>query len=248
MTTVFSRSSFKKLAALPLFLFSIHASSANGIAPEELNFRAQLGLEGYQTVEYKDTKGGLLDFAQFQSMLGDYDFNMKKRKNGDQGFAVVQLKAKEAKPVAPVYKVAPGSAFPSFALHSTDGAVVNNAALSGRYTVISFYFSECAPCVKEVPMLNAFAEKHRDFFTLAVTFDSADEVKQFARRTRFGWRTVASGRDLIEKLGVDAYPTFALLDPHGVLVAMGNQLEVGAKDGGLDKWVHQAINRGKPGI
>ncbi|MHA4871058.1 TlpA family protein disulfide reductase [Duganella sp. PWIR1] len=175
-------------------------------------------------------------------MLSNYDFSMEKRKTGDQGFAVVRLKAKQT-PVAPIYKVKFGSAFPKFKLHSVDGTLVTNDTLLGRYTLISFYFAECSPCIKEVPMLNAFAKKHKDVTTLAVTFDSMDEAKGFAKRMNFNWRTVVKGNNLIEKVGVRGYPTFALIDPKGNVVTIGDQLEIGAKNGALEKWVEQAINR-----
>jgi protein-disulfide isomerase-like protein with CxxC motif len=90
-------------------------------------------------------------------------------------------------------------------------------------------------------MLNAFAKKHQDVTTLAVTYDSPAEAKKFAKRTKFSWRTVAGGKDLIEKVGIRAYPTFALLDPRGTLVAVGTQLEMDS----LDKWVQQSIDRSK---
>jgi thiol-disulfide isomerase/thioredoxin len=249
MTSFSVSFSYKKLAALALFLSLIHANSGLAaelnrleITPEERNFKTQMGLDDYESVEYRDTKGNPMDFVQFQSMLPHYYFSMEKRKTGGKGSAIVQLTEKGEKAAAPKYKLQPGSAFPSFSLQSSSGTMVNNKSLLGRFTLISFYFAECAPCVKEVPMLNSFADRHPDVATLAVTFDAADDAKRFASRTKFRWRTVVNGTDLIDKVGIQIYPTFALLDPKGAIIAIGNQSEVAANGDALEQWVGRAMH------
>jgi cytochrome oxidase Cu insertion factor (SCO1/SenC/PrrC family) len=249
MTSFSFSCTYKKLTALVIFLSLLHTNSSYAavldspeITPEELNFKTQVGLEDYENVEYRDTQGNRVNFVQFQSMLAQYNFSMEKRKSGGKGSAILQLTAKDAKPPAPKYKLQPGSAFPGFSLQSSNGTMVNNKSLLGRFTLVSFYFAECAPCVKEVPLLNSFAERHPDVATLAVTFDAAEEAKRFASRTKFSWRTVVNGKELIDKVGIQIYPAFLLLDTKGTVVAIGNQTEVGANDDALEQWVGRAMH------
>lgn len=200
-----------------------------------------MALTNYQNIEYQDENGASITFVQFQKKLSESGFSMEKKKVGEQATAIVKLQAAKLKAPKAKYKLAAGSPFPAFKLQATDGNVVDNEALRGKYTVVSFYFSDCAPCIKEVPMLNEFAERNKEFATLAVTFDSPDEAKKFAQRTRFSWRTVAGAEELLGQIGVKSYPTFALLDPQGVLVTIENGFDAAGKGTTLDKWVQSAI-------
>ena len=217
----------------------IHAGEAKTAAPitaEERDFLGQMGLEKMHRVDYKDAKGTPITFAQFQALQPTFpSFNMTKTK-GDLATAVISRQAADTKSAAPQYKLKPGSAFPAFKLPATDDTVVDSTSLRGKYTLINFYFADCAPCIKEVPMLNAFATKHKDMTVLAITFDTVKETKAFAKQTQFGWRTIANASKLIKKVGVNGFPTFALLDPKGVLIAFGDQGDVGGENG-LEKWV-----------
>lgn len=216
-------------------------SKPKPVSSAELEFRDQMALTDYKNIEYRDAKGSSITFAQFQEKLSDAGFSMEKNKVGEQATAIVKLQSE--KPTAPKvkYKLAAGSPFPVFKLNATDGRVIDNEALRGKYTVVSFYFAECAPCIKEVPMLNEFAEQNKEFSTLAVTFDSPDEAKKFAQRTRLSWRTIAGAEELIGQIGVKNYPTFALLDPKGVLVAIESGFGVASQGATLVKWVKSAI-------
>lgn len=215
-------------------------ASASPISSAEIKFREQMALADYQSVEYRDEKGAPLTFEQFQELLPNFGFRMEKKKNGESASAVVKLQSRQAKMVMPKFKLAPGAEFPQFKLNASDGSLVDNAALQGRYTVVNFYFAECAPCIKEVPMLNEFAARNKEYGTLAVTFDTPGETKRFAQRTSFNWRTVSGASELLDQVGVKAYPSFALLDPKGMVVAIAT-FNVDSQGGGLDKWVAQAI-------
>ncbi|MQA19388.1 redoxin family protein [Rugamonas sp. FT103W] len=239
--------SFAAVGLLISFACTPQFANANSVKPTkavssaELEFRDQMALTDYQKIEYQDTNGSSITFVQFQKKLSESGFSMEKSKVGEQATAIVKLQSGKTKAPKVKYKLAAGSPFPAFKLHATDGNVVDNEALRGKYTVVSFYFSECAPCIKEVPMLNAFAERNKEFSTLAVTFDSPDEAKKFAQRTRLSWRTVAGAEELIGQIGVKSYPTFALLDPNGVLVTIENGFDAAGKGTTLDKWVKSAI-------
>ncbi len=232
-----------KLAAAIISVCSAYAVAgpAEPVSSAELKFRDQMGLGNYQSVEYRDLGGAQIDFEQFQKLRPGQAFTLEKKREGDRASAVVKLIGASVNSPALKSRLVPGKDFPAFKLRATDGSVVDNASLRGRYTVLNFYFSECAPCIKEVPMLNDFVERNKEYGALAVTFDSPDEAKQFAQRTRFNWRTLANAKELIDQVGVKAFPSFALLDPSGVVVATGNSMDIGMQGATLDKWVSKAI-------
>src|SRR5205085_8277938 len=119
----------------------------------------------------------------------------------------------------PATKLKVGDTFPEFHLTRLDGAPVESKALLGRYTLVSFYFARCAPCVKEVPMLNALAERRKDINVLALTYDSAEESKRFVEEHHLNWVIVPDAKKLLmETIGLRGFPSLALLDPQGKVV------------------------------
>lgn len=137
------------------------------------------------------------------------------------------------------FKLKPGAKFPSFKLTTTDGRTVDNSVLLGHSTLINFFFGECGPCIKEVPALNTFARKHPDIKVMAITFDELGDAKSFSSKTNFHWQIAVDAKKLLDTVGVVAYPSFALIDAKGVLVAIGIQSDIFAQSGGLDDWVRQ---------
>jgi thiol-disulfide isomerase/thioredoxin len=223
--------SFALAAAMPQLV----CAADSDIGAKERKFREEVGLDHYPRVEYRDTKNAVITFEQFVALGSGVPFNIVKAKRDTDSYAVVSLQT-PGDDAPPAYKIKVGTPFPAMALKTTAGLAVDKASIRGRYTLVSFYFSECAPCIKEIPMLNAFAAGHKDMGFLAATFDSADETKAFSEKTRFSWRTIANAQPFLDALGVNSFPSFALFDPKGVLVAIGS----GGRDFELEKWVATA--------
>jgi len=100
--------------------------------------------------------------------------------------------------------------------------------------------------VKEVPDLNAVAAHHRDMNFVAITFDSSDEAAQFVADRNFEWQILPNAKKFIAQIGVHAYPTFALLDPHGMLLGITGRSEMIASDNSLENWVARLMATPKP--
>lgn len=116
-------------------------------------------------------------------------------------------------------KIKPGDALPAFDLRTTQGQRVTNADLTGHYTLLSFYFTDCIPCIAEVPTLNALAKQHTDFKLLTVTYESRDAAQAFAKQRGLHVSSLADAQTWIDALGVSTYPALLLVNPHGRLAA-----------------------------
>jgi len=108
-----------------------------------------------------------------------------------------------------------GSAFPPFELPALQGGTLHTGDLRGRYTLVSFFFAECAPCMAEVPVLNAFAHANGDMGFVAITYQDVDTARAFVNDRGFHWPVLHDGQALIDTLGVNVYPTLILVDPSG---------------------------------
>jgi len=73
---------------------------------------------------------------------------------------------------------------------------------------LHFWFINCPPCIKEMPMLNELKNKYQsqmDF--VSVTFEPEERVKEFLSRKSFGFRHITGQELWIKELGVFSYPT-----------------------------------------
>lgn len=201
-------------------------------------------MEKHSGLSFQDENGNPISGEEFLKQIGAgklMSVSRKKHEGGDPdvSFRLTTKEQIEQAQQAPS-KVKRGEPFPEFHLKRLDGSSVDNNALQGKYTVVSFYFSTCAPCIKEVPELNALQERRKDINLVAVTYDSTDESRKFVQEHHLNWAIVPEARSLINAVGVKAYPTLALLDPQGKVVDMTFSGTVFA-NGGLDAWLDRKI-------
>lgn len=140
-------------------------------------------------------------------------------------------------------KIKPGHALPNFDLRTAQGKRITNKDLAGHYTLLSFYFAECVPCIAEVPTLNALAKQHKDFKLLTVTFEPRDVALRFAKKRGLQVPGLVDAQSWIDSLGVSTYPALLLIDPQGRLAAATVSTALAKHDipttGEITRWVDQ---------
>jgi peroxiredoxin len=191
-----------------------------------------------------DEQGKQIDAPTFEKRFKEVgSFNMSKKVHGDAAPDVtLRLVTKEqlAASQVPATKLKVGDTFPEFHLTRLDGKPVDNKSLLGRYTLVSFYFAQCAPCVKEVPALNALAERRKDINVLALTFDSAADSKRFVQEHHLAWPIVPDAKKLLsDTIGLRGYPGIVLLDPQGKVI----EFKVGGDPSGTDAVLNAWVNK-----
>jgi peroxiredoxin len=236
-----------RLAAGAVLAAAIHApvvAQAQGVPQRVQKMLEAMRVEKYASLSYADDKGGAISADEFVKQLDEgkaVGASKSARENGDV-HVTLRLASTEqlAKARQAPSKVKPGEPFPEFHLTRLDGRAIDNDALKGKYTVVSFYFAECAPCIKEVPALNALAERRKDINMVAVTYDPIEVSKKFVAEHRLGWPIVPEAKKLVDAAGVKAYPTLALLDPQGKVVEFVFSGAV-FHGGGIDAWLNEKI-------
>jgi len=202
---------FASIFVTALLAASLHATPAQN---DESSFVANLKLGPSPEVHYLDANGKPLQYPAFAQQLSEgRDYSLTS--DSTTHAAMLRLRPPGTTTGAGRFSFGRGSAFPPFELPSLQGKTVRLGDLKGRYTLVSFFFAECAPCVAEVPVLNAFAKANGDMGFVAITYEDVDTTKNFVHDRGLSWTVLHDGQALIDTLGVNTYPTLLLIDPTG---------------------------------
>lgn len=113
-----------------------------------------------------------------------------------------------------------GQAAPATAFEDPDGESASLGDFRGKPLLVNLWATWCAPCVAEMPTLDALAARERDrlrVVTISQDLDGRDKVEAFFARQ--GYRHLETWLDpqmaLMGELRVDTLPTTILYDSAG---------------------------------
>jgi len=117
----------------------------------------------------------------------------------------------------PAAQPGPPSA-PDFDLPLLRGGRVSLDSLSGHIAVVDFWATWCAPCVKQIPVLNAIEREFGDrVAVLGIATDAAGAkvVDPFVRENGIAYRVPLGNMELARRYGAPGLPTLAVISPDG---------------------------------
>jgi thiol-disulfide isomerase/thioredoxin len=213
------------------------ASSSENTLKESLN------LGNYESVTYQAEDGREISSDEFfKQATSGRAFSKLKDASGRTLTLSILPPMKKGGPIAPTkLSVKPGEPMPAAAFADLGGTLRSLDGSGRKPVLISFFFAECAPCIEEVPELNAFAQANKDVSVVAVTFDAAAEARAFVEKHKLRWPVVADATDYIDKIGVHVYPTLVLVSATGKLAAFRSGDSGYVKIG---EWVRSSLQGG----
>jgi thiol-disulfide isomerase/thioredoxin len=116
---------------------------------------------------------------------------------------------------------------PDFALAALDGKLTPIGAWSGKSLVINFWATWCAPCRREIPLLQTLSDEwaNRGITVIGVAVDHRDQVASFARDLKIRYPLLIGEQEALDvaaRFAVDSpvFPFTVFTDRRGEVVTL----------------------------
>lgn len=120
-----------------------------------------------------------------------------------------------------VWKSLTGKVFPMDSLITIDGKVLDVSGITGKPTLINFWFTTCKPCIDEMPVLNTIRQSYLNKVNfVAVTFEDKIKVKEFLTKHKFDFLQLVDAQKYIDRIGFITFPITVIMDKNAVVVSI----------------------------
>jgi thiol-disulfide isomerase/thioredoxin len=128
---------------------------------------------------------------------------------------------------APATRVVIPTRLPAFSLGDRDGKATPISAWDGKSLVINFWATWCAPCRREIPLLESLYSEWggRNVEIVGIAVDYREKVAVFARQLKIPYPLLVGEQDALDvaaRFGVDSpvFPFTVFTDRRGDIVAL----------------------------
>lgn len=114
-----------------------------------------------------------------------------------------------------------GMAAPNFLVRTVDGRSLSLADLNGKVLVLNFWFIGCPACLDQEPKLNSFKAKFNGddrVVFLALTTDSAGDVKKYLAKERFDYVQGVEAKTAMNAFTFAGFPKNIVIGKSGEIV------------------------------
>ena len=114
-----------------------------------------------------------------------------------------------------------GGEAPDFSVKDIKGNVVSLKYLRGKFVLLDFWASWCAPCIREMPKIKSLREKYpKDKLEIiSVTLDKTyGNFNTALKKINADWIQIYQGSDLVTRYAVGSVPQIFLINEKGIMV------------------------------
>lgn len=131
-----------------------------------------------------------------------------------------------------------GLEIPSFEVTTLKKEKFELGKMKGKVVVLNFWFTNCAPCIAEMPFLNKVVSEYKSdkILFLSIANEDSETLEKFLKTKKFDFEVVPNGSSiLIQTLKLfSAWPTTLIIDAEGKIRFLQRDLLDEGDDSFLD--------------
>lgn len=108
-----------------------------------------------------------------------------------------------------------GEAFPEFTATDINGKTWTNADVKGKVMVLNLWFTGCAPCRAEMPILSTWKDEMPDVMFFSSTYEDAERAKPVLEQQKFNWIPLINDKQFKKYIGTKGYPLTVVVGKDG---------------------------------
>jgi cytochrome c biogenesis protein CcmG, thiol:disulfide interchange protein DsbE len=100
---------------------------------------------------------------------------------------------------------------------------LNFKDLEGKPTLVNIWYTQCKPCVEEIPVLNKIKTKFNDKINfVSLTFNAKNEVLHFLNNHEFSFTHLVNASAFIKEIEIVSFPINIFIDKNGIIKNVDN--------------------------
>jgi len=111
---------------------------------------------------------------------------------------------------------------PGWTLKTPDSTNISLSEFKGQLVVIDFFYKDCPPCLKAIPILQSLHEKYKSEGLNVIGIDPIDKensvLKRFISKAGITYQVLLDKKNVNQAYHVSGYPTLYLIDKKGNVI------------------------------
>jgi cytochrome c biogenesis protein CcmG, thiol:disulfide interchange protein DsbE len=89
--------------------------------------------------------------------------------------------------------------------------------------LVNIWYTQCKPCVEEIPVLNKIKTKFNDKINfVSLTFNAKNEVLHFLNNHEFSFTHLVNASAFIKEIEIVSFPINIFIDKNGIIKNVDN--------------------------
>lgn len=112
-----------------------------------------------------------------------------------------------------------GKPMPAFSVESLSGERVSLNDYQGKYLIINWWQTTCAPCIKEMPGLSQMVSKYQNdpnVEFIAIAWDDKEKLTKFLKEREFTYPQTLYNEEVASLFG-RSFPKHIIVNPEGIV-------------------------------
>ncbi|SMO44687.1 TlpA family protein disulfide reductase [Solitalea koreensis] len=175
---------------------------------------------------YKNANGKSISYDEMSYLLLTGDYKMQQLKNAEGDYNEIRLlKTTPSEKETALFALATPNLFfekgkevPNEEFTTLDGKTLRFEQLKGKVVVVNFWFTTCAPCLKEIPELNELVEKYKandQVVFLAFSTDKKDVLERFLNTKKFNYQQIPDVGKMLDNYEISYFPSNLIITSEG---------------------------------